>query len=76
MGDLSEALFARAPVSGQRSSFIDRSEEGFLLSASVDLTRVIGLLILSANALRAAKYCARKGWPELCEGPLEQFHWL
>ena len=75
-GDLSEALLARAPVSGQRYSVIDRAEEGFLLSAGVDLIRVIGSLILSGNALRASKYRARKGWLELCEWPLEQFHWL
>ena len=58
-GDLSEAFFARAPVSGQRYSVIDRAEEGFLLGAGVDLTRVIGSLILSGNALRASKYRAR-----------------
>ena len=70
-GDLSEALLARADVSGQRYSVIDRAEEGFLLSAGVDLKRVIGSLILSGNALRASKYRARKGWLEICEGPLE-----
>ena len=74
--NLSEALLARAPVSGQRYSVIDRAEEGFLIRAGVDVTRVIGSLILSGNALRASKYRARKGWLELCEGPLEQFHWL
>ena len=58
-GDLSEALLARAPVSGQRYSVIDRAEEGFLLSAGVDLIRVIGSLISSGNALRASKYRAR-----------------
>ena len=58
-GDLSEALFARAPVSGQRHSVIAGTGEGFLLSAGVDLTRVIGSLILSGNALRASKYRAR-----------------
>ena len=58
-GDLSEALLARAPVSGQRYSVIDRVEEGFLLSAGVDVTRVIGSLILSGNALRTSKYRAR-----------------
>ena len=57
--NLSEALLARAPVSGQRYSVIDRAEEGFLLSAGVDLTRVIGSLISSGNALRASKYRAR-----------------
>ena len=75
-GDLSEAFFARAPVSGQRYSVIEWAEEGFLLGAGVDLTRVIGSLILSGNALRASKYRARKGWFELCTGSLEQFHWL
>ena len=58
-GDLSEALLARAPVSGRHYSIIDRAEEGFLLSAGVDLTRVIGSLISSGNALRASKYRAR-----------------
>jgi len=58
-GDLSEALFARAPVSGQRYSVIDGTGEGFLLSAGVDLTRVIGSMFLTGSALRASKYRAR-----------------
>ena len=57
--DLSEALFARAPVSGQRYSVIDGTEEGFLLSAGVDLTRVISSMFLTGSDLRASKYCAR-----------------
>ena len=40
-GDLSEALFARAPVSGHRYRVVDGTEEGLLLSAGVDLTRII-----------------------------------
>ena len=58
-GDLSEALFARAPVSGQRHSVIAGTGEGFLLSAGVDLTRVIGSMFLTGSALRASKYRAR-----------------
>ena len=60
-GDLSEAFFARAPVSGQRYSVIDKAEEGFLLGAGVDLTRVIGSLILSGNALRASNIARAQG---------------
>ena len=57
--DLSEALFARAPVSGQRYSVIDGTEEGFLLSAGLDLTRVISSMFLTGSDLRASKHCAR-----------------
>ena len=76
-GDLSEALFARAPVSGQRYSVIDGTEEGFLLSAGVDLTRVISSMFLTGSALRASKYCARARFSlNYVHGRWSQFHWL
>ena len=76
-GDLSEALFARAPVSGQRYSVIDGTGEGFLLSAGVDLTRVIGSMFLTGSALRASKYRARARFGlNYVHGRWSQFHWL
>ena len=76
-GDLSEALLARAPVSGQRYSVIDRAEEEFLLSAGVDLTRVIGSMFLTGSALRASKYRARARFGlNYVHGRWSQFHWL
>ena len=76
-GDLSKELLARAVVSWQRYSVIDRAEEGFLLSAGVDLKRVIGSLILSGNALRACKCRARERVGlKYVNGRWSQFHWL
>ena len=75
-GNLSEALLARAPVSGQRYSVIDRAEEGFLLSAGVDLTRVISSMFLTGSDLRASKYCARARFGlNYVHGRWSQFHW-
>ena len=76
-GDLSEALFARALVSGQRYSVIEGTEERVLLSAGVDLKRVIGSMFLTGSALRASKYSARARFGlNYVHGRWSQFHWL
>ena len=76
-GDLSEALFARPPVSGQRYSVIDGTREGFLLSAGVDLTRIVGSLFLTGTALRASKLRAPARFGSTyVPRRWSQFHWL
>ena len=63
--------------SGQRYSVIDGTGEGFLLSAGVDLTRVIGSMFLTGSALRASKYRARARFGlNYVHGRWSQFHWL
>lgn len=77
MGTCPKHFLQERPFRGSVFSVIDRADYGFLLSAGVDLTRVIGSLILSGNALRASKYSARsRVGLNYVKGRWSQFHWL